>query len=101
MLKRLLNLVLIYCFFYSISWAAVPVPEQNTPAITRVQVLSQQTDLLKNRLTQASNELIELQHPRDEGQASKQLLQQIGLDMDVARSNIDSINIELSESQQT
>ncbi len=74
----------------------------------RTRLIAQQTELLKNRLTQAQNQLAALQH-QDENQAtdysmlypSKEVRSQAALNTAVAKSNVDSLNIELSESDQT
>ena len=74
----------------------------------KISLVSQQIDLLKNRLVQSQNELAKLQRQHDNQdtsrpnfQINKQSLNQARLDIAVAKSNVDSINIELSESQQT
>ena len=70
-------------------------------------LVSQQSDLLKDRLTQANNELVDLQRQQEQLSAlsvedvNKQSLTQAGLNIAIAKSNLDSIDIELSESQQT
>jgi potassium efflux system protein len=74
----------------------------------RTKMIAQQTTLLKNRLLQAQAQLSTLQHQEELqlsdlslSQPNKQLRSQAALDIAVAKSNVDSINIELSESQQT
>lgn len=69
----------------------------------KTQLVTQQITLLKNRLDEAQNELSilkkQMQAPLMTEQVDKRLVNQILLDIAVARSNIDSVNIELSESQ--
>ena len=67
-----------------------------------------QIELLKNRLTQAKVELVQLQRQQDKrldilspNHVNKELLDQINLEIIVAKSNLDSINIELTDSQQS
>ncbi|HLB57626.1 MAG TPA: mechanosensitive ion channel domain-containing protein, partial [Gammaproteobacteria bacterium] len=73
----------------------------------KTKVVAEQIELLKDRLTQAENQLAQLQRQQDKRIAlsadhiDKRLLNQVKLDIIVANSNSDSINIELSESQQT
>lgn len=74
--------------------------------IDRVQLVTEQINLLKNRLIQAETELANLQQDEPISQpmlekASKNLLDKASLDISVAKSNLDSINIELADSQQT
>lgn len=70
--------------------------------------ISQQIGLLKNRYIQSQKELTKLQRQHDNLQTflstdhvTKQMLNQASLNIAVAKSNLDSINIEISESQQT
>jgi potassium efflux system protein len=73
------------------------------------QLVSQQTELLKNRLAQAQIQLATLQHQQEDrelslltvNRTSRQIHSQAALDIAVAKSNLDSINIELTESQQS
>ena len=69
----------------------------------KTKLISQQTDLLKNRLLQAQNQFKLLtrqeENPLPE-HTNEQLRNQAALDVAVAKSNVDSINIELSESDQ-
>lgn len=77
------------------------------PSIDRIQLVSEQINLLKNRLLQAENELKNLQSHDDQisqlalDKASKSLLDKASLDVSVSKSNLDSISIELADSQQT
>lgn len=74
----------------------------------KTKVVSQQIELLKNRLEQAESELSNLQTFQDNqiatlsyDKVSKQWLNWTKLDISVAKTNLDSINIEIAESQQT
>lgn len=76
--------------------------------LDKTKVVAQQIGLLKNRLVQAESELNHLQQQQDNqianlsfDKVSKQWLNWTKIDISVAKSNLDSINIELSESQQT
>ncbi len=93
---------IILSLFLSVSVLAA---DDNALFVDHTKLVSQQVDLLKNRLTQASNQLQVLQHRSDNqlamDQVNTQLLKQIGLEITVAKSNLDSLNIELTESQQT
>jgi potassium efflux system protein len=72
------------------------------------KLVAMQIDLLKNRLVQATDELAKLQITQKKmlsmltiDKVSKPLLTQAHLEMTVAKSDHDSISIELAESQQT
>ena len=73
----------------------------------KTNIVSEQIKLLKNRTIQAQRQLLELQHKQDNhstlsiDHVNKPLLSQAELEIAVAKSNIDSITIEVSESQQT
>ncbi|MDR3477604.1 MAG: mechanosensitive ion channel [Gammaproteobacteria bacterium] len=112
--KRLLNVKII---LWLLSFALIFTPMYGHCAVTdtadafyldRSQLISQQTELLKNRLSQAENQLQNLQNQQDsqllsiiQNQTNKQLRNQASLDIAVAKSDLDSLSIELSESQQT
>jgi potassium efflux system protein len=109
-MKNWLNLK-FYCLsllgWLILSSSVVAQPLANATYLNRAKLVSQQIVLLKNRLSQSKNELEKLQHYQDAELSSlsvdkvnKPLLNQIILDMAVAKSNIDSISIELTESQQ-
>jgi potassium efflux system protein len=76
--------------------------------LDKTQVVLQQIDLLKNRIKQAESEYTDLRH-KQAGQmarlsldhVSKQWLNWTKLNISVAKSNLDSIDIEVSEAQQT
>lgn len=99
-------LTLIFsCFSFSSFASSV---ELDDASIDRVQVVMQQINLLKSRLHQVSSELTSLQHEHDENisqltieKVGKNLLDKATLDVAVSKSNLDSVNIELADSQQT
>ncbi len=108
--KRFLNVKFILCL---IGFLLISTPLwAETAAVAdyadRTKLISQQTELLKDRLLQAQSQLAALQR-QDEAQltefsfnhTSKEVRSQAALDTAVAKSNADSIAIELSESQQT
>lgn len=86
----------------------VPVSEgaEYSSSADRISILIQQINLLKNRYSQSQHELTNLQ--RDLGRmpignvedASKNLQNKAMLDITVAKSNLDSINIELADARQ-
>jgi potassium-dependent mechanosensitive channel len=76
--------------------------------IDRIQLVAQQINLLKNRLSQGQQELTSLQQEHDKQisqitieKASKNLLDKASLDISVSTSNLDTINIEVTDTQQT
>lgn len=81
------------------------MPVANTS--DRVEIVTQQIALLKNRYQQAESELVNLQHEDNSlpmatiEQASKNLLDKSSLDISVAKSNLESISIELADASQT
>jgi len=84
-----------------------PVKEDNL-TIDRVKLVSHQISLLKNRIVQAERELagLQVQHDKETTEisldkTSKGYLEKASLDIAVAKSNLDSITIELTDSQQT
>lgn len=87
---------------------AKPARQNDQTTIDRIQLVTQQINLLKSRLDQGQQELADLQQKHDNqisGQVlekvSKSLLDKAALDISVAKSNVDSINIELADNQQT
>lgn len=93
--------------FFLILFCCTPLLWANED-LGQSQLVTQQINLLKDRLTQEQNELSLLQHKQDlettqlsPDQVSKQLLNQCNLDIAAAQSDLDSINIEIVESQQT
>lgn len=87
---------------------AAPVKLDNYGTMDRLQLVRQQINLLKNRLSQSERELTELQQQHDQAvsafdieKSSKHLLDKASLDILVYKSNLDSVNIELTDCQQT
>jgi potassium-dependent mechanosensitive channel len=75
--------------------------------IDRIQLVTQQINLLKNRLEQGERELSKLQQQHDKEisqlslqKANKGLLDKTALDISVAQTNLDGVSIELTDSQQ-
>ncbi len=96
--KILLTSILM--LWFSSSVLALPADALN---VDKTKLISQQTELLKNRLTQAQNQFALLSYQISNAvpeQVNEQLQNQAALDVSVAKSNVDSINIELSESEQ-
>jgi peptidoglycan hydrolase CwlO-like protein len=99
---KIVLVVLALCLAQTSLFAA-DMSSTNGIYLDRSKLIAQQTDLLKNRLTQAQNQFALLQKnvTQAPAQINKSTQSQAGFDIAVARSNIDSINIEISESQQT
>lgn len=77
-------------------------------SMDRVELVTKQIELLKNRYTQSSEELMKLQKQHElqvSHQAiekySKSLLDKAALDIAVSKSTLDSVNIEVTDSEQT
>lgn len=111
MLKQWLKLFLIIIgisiFANPIVLAATASDQLATPT-DQVQAVSEQIELLKNRLQESKNELNNLQHQQEKKlaqltpeRATKEMQKQVGLDIAIAQSNVDSSDIELSEAEQT
>lgn len=95
-----------FCCLLSFSAQAEIAPLRDDRSIDRIQLVNEQVNLLKNRLVQAKVEFNALQQDEKISQlalekASKSLLDKASLDISVSKSNLDSINIELADSQQT
>jgi len=77
------------------------------PSMDRIELATQQINLLKNRLAQGEQELAQLQrHDKNIPKltitnTNKNLLEKASLDISVAKSNLDTLNIELTDCQQT
>lgn len=110
MLKQLLNFKIICLLFISIfclntfCYSENVTPEENVYP-DKTKLVLQQIDLLKKRLAQTQEELQTLQKEPDPAslnvdRVNKQLQDEAELDIAVAKSNLDSINIELTECQQ-
>lgn len=87
---------------------AKAIKSEERITIDRIQLVTQQINLLKSRLDQSDNEFADLQHQHDQQisgltieKTSKSLLDKVSLDISVAKSNVDSLNIELTDTQQT
>lgn len=111
-MRKLLNintkLAVFFLFLtlslFKTSWAM----SENEIYVDKANLISQQIDLLQNRLIQSKNEIAKLQYQQDHQQLgvpldhiNKHMLSQAEIDIAVSKSNLDSINIELTESQQT
>lgn len=110
LLKPKILLFPFLIFIYSLSSFAFGEVSQLESALyqDKTRIVFQQTQILKNRLLQGQNELQKLQREQENRQTyisldrvNKRLLNQARLDIEVAKSNLDSINIESSEAQQT
>lgn len=107
--KRFVFILVLVASLSLISFVAQADPiDGDEMYIDRIQLVTQQIDLLKNRLNQSKQELVEMQAEHEQQlsqvlleKASKNLLMKASLDVSVSRSNLDSINIELSDSQQS
>lgn len=98
--KKNVLLVLVLWFF------CFPIFALDAPSSDPTNLISQQIELLKVRYTQAQNEFNRLQQESlkfnlPSNQINKQLLNQTHLESAVAKSNLDNISIEVSESQQS
>ena len=101
-------LLLICLFWLGAVRAADPTELGNDFYLDKTKVVVQQIGLLKNRFNQAEADLRNLQSQQDKqianlsfDRVSKPWLNWTKLDIAVAKSNLDSVNIELSEAQQT
>jgi potassium-dependent mechanosensitive channel len=88
--------------------ALAEIVENETATIDRIQVVEQQIQLLKSRLKQWQQELTGLQKAHDKelsemsvNKINKNTLDKIALEISVAKSNLDSASIELTDTQQT
>src|SRR6185312_15145456 len=110
MLKRLLNFNILavvsasFICLCSVSHAEDLLSDEDFYP-DKTKMVTQQIDLLKNRLGQTQLELQSLQDQQTPGSlngvhVTKAMLEQTGLEIAIAKSNLDSINIELTECQQ-
>jgi len=108
MLKQWLNIkifIIILFFLSSIAFAEEAI-QKNDFYLDKTEVVLQQIDLLKNRILQANHEYNDLLHKQDNSanlpldRVNKQWLHWLKLNISAAKSNLDSIDIELSEAQQ-
>ena len=105
--KIKIGLMLLSLLFVVTAFAD-PVELGNDFYQDKTKVVAQHIELLKNRLNQTENELVSLQNQQASqianlsyDRVTKEWLNWTKLDISIAKSNLDSINIELSESQQT
>ena len=89
-------------------WAADEISAPKSSYLDSAKLVAQQIELLKVRLSQAQKELVDTQRLQEKqlatlslDQVNKQLLNRVALNITVAKSNLDSIHIELTESQQS
>lgn len=109
---RLINYIRVILLVFllsilSINARAEKVDSDEDLTIDRIQLVTQQIGLLKNRLGQGEHELVKLQQQYDKEfsqltleRVSKLLLDKAALDISVAQSDLDSVTIELTDSQQ-
>ncbi len=103
---RWAGLLLIPSLLLSATVLASPGEEEHF-YLDKIQLVTQQSDLLKKRLVQTTQELNYLQQQQEKNwgsftddQTNKFLLYKTGLRYASAKANLDSINIELTDSQQ-
>ncbi len=112
MCRRLLIKISIIFTLFLISmmvhatYAATSLEERGT--IDRIQLVTEQINLLKDRLHRGEREYVELQKQHDNEisqvtieKASKNLIDKAALDISVSQSDLDSINIEFADGKQT
>ncbi len=102
---RQINLFLLALIFSGAVFAADV--DDNVEPFDRAALATKQIELLKNRSDQVNRELASLQSQSDSHMVqfrlqrmSKKLVDKAGLDILVAQSSLDDINIELSDTQQ-
>ena len=113
MLKKLFSFKFV-CFLVSLCWlttsAWADVADEwvaNDVNLDKTKVVAQQIELSKNRYAQARIELANLQTQFEKhanlstDHVNKQWLDWAKIDIDSAKSNLDGIEIELTESQHT
>ncbi len=107
-LKIFLCIISLCCLTTFASAESADELAKNDINLDKTKVVAQQVELSKNRLTQAKVQLANLQIQLDKHTATlsadnvnKQWLDWTKVDIDSAKSNLDGIEIELSESQQT
>lgn len=107
LLRQINKFVILQMLVLSLILPRIAFSDENT-SMDRIQLVTKQIELLKNRYSQASRELVDLQKQHDIQisqlvleKGSKKLLDKAALDILVAKSNIESVNIELADTQQT
>ena len=105
--NKLFLIVITYLLFLGVPLFSYGA-SLDTKTMDRIQVVTQQINLFKERLNQGEHELAELQQEHDKKisqlaieKTSKNLLNKASLDILVSKSNLESIDIELTDSQQT
>jgi len=100
-------LLAMLCMIF-LSMGSMLVHAGESSLVDRLQLVTKQIDLLKSRYGQAQQELLDLQKQHDIQisqlvleKASKKVVDKAALDILVAQSNLDSITIELEDTQQT
>lgn len=110
MLRLLISVILtlfICITAFPVTANADPLKVIEKVTIDRISLVSQQINLLKNRLNQSELELTDLQQQNRQQKSltsihiSKGILDKAALDISVAKSNVDSVKIELTDAEQT
>src|SRR5436853_7691789 len=98
MLKRLLNFKIIFLFFFCAFCYADDLAPVNNFYPDKTKLVTQQIELLKNRITQAKieSDILQKQDSPQKNHADRQQLAEADLDISVAKSNLDSVEIELA-----
>lgn len=106
-LIKIKRVVLIVILMFGLPALAFSQPnEVESMTVNRLYLAERQIDLIKTRLAQTKRELAELQqHEQDVStltidKANKKLLDATLLEVSIATSNLEIINIELTDSQQ-
>lgn len=113
MLRKLFNIRRLLLIFISLCWLAAGARAETADELAshdvnldKKKVVAQQIELTKNRYAQAQVELANLQVQLDKHafltsaeHVNKQWLDWARVDIDSAKSNLDGIEIELTESQ--
>jgi potassium-dependent mechanosensitive channel len=103
------SLILLFvCLNIQAEIFAAVLPVEQEATIDKVQMVTQQINLLQNRMINSQHELVDLQKQYDKemkqlslNKISKGLIEKALLDISLAKSNLESIAIELSDSEQT
>lgn len=106
---KLFLCIISLCCLTTFAWAeSADELATNDINLDKTKVVAQQVELSKNRVAQAKVQLANLQIQLDKhavllsaDHVNKQWLDWAKVDIDSAKSNLDGIGIELSESQQT
>lgn len=102
------NFVIRVGVLFVIALTCLTAKAESSGSIDRIELVNKQIAILKERYTQASGELTELQKQHDIQishivleNASKKLLDKASLDILVSKSNLDSVRMEMGDAQQT